>query len=281
MGNSCCSLPFQDTSKRLIALKLPHGSKGIAWTTRRFEPVDINTWLEKLYANSSWTGYVCYNDELPESHHTTRGHCNGILTWNDKRIGWLIHSVPKFPRTFTGSTISPIDSSELLYGQSFLYVEQSRAAVPLDSVLRQILWLKPNFFHTHNMPSIAPYTPKPLEIKQLRWSKTMVHLAKAPDHATDYIGTELCKQSPGPWQEESWKRGSEYTANSNLVSIQRLSFQNTPYTSSQDHSKWAITANATWIGDLNHMRSQEKRGGGGMVITDKGLAAAFQSLIVV
>jgi len=279
MGNLCCSLQINDIQK--IALKFPHGSKGVAWIHHQFQPVDINTWLEQLYANSSWSGYVCYNDELPEGHHTTRGHCKGILTWNASRIGWLIHSVPKFPETFTGHSISRIGPSELIFGQSFLYIEQSRSTVSLEQVLRQILWMKPNLFHSHNLPSVTLYPSHPHEIKTLQWSRTMTHLAKSPDHATDYIGSELCKLSTTPWYEESWKRGSEYPPNPRIHSIQSLKIADTSFTESQDHSKWAFTTNQIWIGDLNHMKSQEKRGGGGMVIRKAELANAFRTFVTV
>jgi len=279
MGNTCCSICVTEQSKHLIALKLPHGSKGVAWRSNWFQQVDINNWLSDLYSNTAWTGYVCYNDELPDSHHTTKGHCKGILTWNETRIGWLIHSVPRFPQAFTGSSISPIGSSELIYGQSFLYVEQARTNVRLEDVLRQILWMKPNLFHSCNVPTVSPYNSRPLEIKRLQWHKTMVHLAKSPEHTTDFIGTELCTLDT-LWHEQTWKRGSEYPATNNkVISVHSLCVQNTAWTSSQDHSKWAISPTKVWIGDLNHMKSQEKRGGGGMVLMNKGLAAAFHSLI--
>jgi hypothetical protein len=244
----------------------------------QFQPVDINNWLQQLYSGSVWTGWVCYNDELPEGSKTSKGHCKGILTWNETRIGWLIHSVPRFPRTFTGQSISSIDPSELIYGQSFLYIEQARTRVALEAVLRQILWTKPNLFHNNNVPSVSLYEPKPLEIKRLPLSKTMIHLAKGPSHATDFIGSELSKLDK-PWHEESWKRGSHYPPIDTVIPIQTLGIHNTTWSSSQDHSKWAVSPTKVWIGDLNHMKSQEKRGGGGIVITNRELAAAFRSLI--
>lgn len=274
--------------ERLVALKFPHGPKGVAWnaSSGRFEPEgDINAWLARLYAQSSWKGWLCYNDLSPASAHTTKGHCKGILTWNEARIGWLIHSVPHFPRDFLGSSLSAIEPSELMYGQSFLYCEQSRAVVKLEDVLRQLMWMKANVFHAVNMPTVAPYNKAaPLEIKSLRWSATMVHLAKAPRHATDFIGTELTKLD-GPWYEESWKRGGEYaenddaSANNRVVTIHRLSVEAVSFNSSQDHSKWAASPSRVWIGDLNHMKSQEHRGGGGMVIQYQQLAKAFRAWV--
>jgi hypothetical protein len=280
----CCSLPVvcgADSSVRKIALKLPHGSKGVFMSANQFQDTDINEWVANLYNQKTWTGWFCYNDDLPgEDQHTSRGHCKGIVTWNESRIGWLIHSVPKFPQSFNGSYITPIGASELIYGQSFLYIEQSRSKVNLDDVIRQIFWMKPNLFHTHNMPTVALYNPLVLEIKTLKWSKTMTHLAKSPEHNTDFIGTELCKLHEG-WHEETWKRGSLYQDHKNVKTIHTLCVNNTSYTSSQDHSKWAVSPSHVWIGDLNHMKSQEKRGGGGMVINNKEVASAFSALVKV
>ena len=279
---TCCSISTGSTDSSIcrIALKLPHGSNGVEWNKNQFQAVNINQWLCQIYAGSSWTGWFCYNDELPTSDHTTKGHCKGILTWNATHIGWLIHSVPRFPHTFTGSTISNIDASELIYGQSFLYVEQARTFVQLEDVIRQILWMKPNRFHTKDVPVVVPYNSiLPLEIKRLQWSPTMTHLAKSPNHDTDFIGTELCKLE-SPWYEESWKRGLEYAPAANVISVENLSVLDTSFTSSQDHSKWATTGKKLWMGDLNHMKSQEKRGGGGMVMTNAALATGFLGLIV-
>ena len=284
MGNSCYScqnLCSTDTSIRRVALKLPHGPKGVVWNNNRkqFEREDINQWLTQLYSQSSWTGWFCYNDESPLSAHTAKGHCKGVLTWNTNRIGWLLHSVPRFPREFSGASLSPIDASELVYGQSFLYVEQPITAVQLEDIVRQILWMKPNLFHVHNMPPVTPYNSSPVEIKTLRWSKKMTHLAKLPEHATDFIGTELCKLNNETWHEETWKRGSEYAPTHHIVPIVQLCVDGITFTSSQDHSKWATSPPHIWIGDLNHMKSQEKRGGGGMVIEDAELANAFRSVV--
>ena len=268
---SCSSVSVQTSAVYKVALKLPHGSKGVAYTNPQFQPVDLNDWLKELYAPWKPTGWICYNDDQPEGTHTSRGHCKGILTWDDRRIGWLIHSAPNFPHTFTGATLSLLAQSELIYGQSFLYVEQSRIAVPLEAVLRQILWMKPNIYMKHNMPAVAPYNSMPLEIKELRFSPAMMHKAKSPAHEVDYMSTALAE---GVWHEESWKRGSEYARdpNSRLQSIETLTIDGTTFQSSQDHSKWAVTQDRVWIGDLNRMRSQEKRGGGGMVIHDAALA---------
>ena len=59
---------------------------------------------------------------------------------------------------------------------------------------------------------------------------------------------------------------------------------NVKYPDTHDHSKWAISADAKhpWvlILDLNRMKSQFKRGGGGICIKHPGLWQAFAKMIV-
>jgi hypothetical protein len=47
----------------------------------------------------------------------------------------------------------------------------------------------------------------------------------------------------------------------------------------QDHSKWAVSDIYCFIGDLNRMDSQRKRGGGGLLIRHPDLAHGFKELI--
>ena len=122
MGNCCC---VGDTSltKSAVAIKFPDGVAGIEYSDDLNQFIhckDINEWLQSLYLHSDATKWVLYNDEtddIVEKGHHTKGHCKGIVTWGDTSISWLCHSVPNFPREFTGKTISlisPIGGKELV-----------------------------------------------------------------------------------------------------------------------------------------------------------------------
>jgi hypothetical protein len=118
-----------------VALKSPHGlcyryydSENETMKSGK----DINQWVSELFYENilPWTSWIVYNDEPGHEnqiiHHTSQGHCKGILAWNDYEIGWLIHSVPKFPEFFVPNSssekrISLLESSQQIYGQSFLW----------------------------------------------------------------------------------------------------------------------------------------------------------------
>jgi hypothetical protein len=80
---------------------------------------------------------------------------------------------------------------------------------------------------------------------------------------------------------ETWRRGSAIQAvTPNLHDVKTLGWFAVNYKESQDHSKWAVCKNCVWIGDLNRMESQMKRGGGGVVIRDAKMVKAFRGLII-
>ena len=85
---------------------------------------NINTWLKQFYTiDKKWNNWIVYNDELPKLNDednfiTKKGHCKGIITWNENKISWLCHSLPKFPDfNFDSNSINDINESELVYGQ--------------------------------------------------------------------------------------------------------------------------------------------------------------------
>jgi hypothetical protein len=77
-----------------------------------------------------WAGWVCYNDDPPAGSAgrggMTFGHCKGILAWSRDRLGWLVHSVPCWPAAFNDAAVSPLVSSGLRCGQSFLWLTMAR-----------------------------------------------------------------------------------------------------------------------------------------------------------
>ena len=77
-----------------------------------------------------WTGWVCYNDDPPAGSAgrggMAFGHCKGILAWSRDRLGWLVHSVPCWPAAFSDAAVSPLVSSGIRCGQSFLWLTMAR-----------------------------------------------------------------------------------------------------------------------------------------------------------
>lgn len=336
MGNCLCG---NDKDNVKIALKFPHGISGIVYTDE-FEKTDsIDLWIQSLYKDKNWTGFIVYNDQTdnlkspsdekspsfeksPSNEKSpsedsltpegiilegiileggkktfcphTKGHAKGIVAWNDTKVSWLIHSVPNFPRKFDGKTISVIEKSEHLYGQSFMYVETS--ANLYQEVINRVHMMHANVYLSKNEP---PFTKEPkknkiVQFKELKLSESIIHIAKPPAHTHD-IYQHIANYEEGEWLVETWKRGHEIKdqvpegcisccwnsgSKSVIKEVKRLSWEDVDWKESNDHSKWAASESYLWIGDLNRMTSQFTRGGGGFLIKNPKLAKAFRKLVV-
>ena len=208
--------------------------------------------------------------------HSTGGHCKGILAWNATHVSWLVHSVPNFPREFTGSTISPIEPSEHIYGQSFFHVTRQADEAFVKQAIAHIYLMNAHVFMKHNVPEVEQ--PKNA-ISTLSFSEEITHIAKSPKMEID-IYSEYLTIYATDWYVETWKRGHAITTPSTIKDVSHLSIFGVKYKESQDHSKWATSEQYYWIGDLNRMTSQYKRGGGGFVVKNQGTANALKSIIV-
>ena len=276
-----------------VALKLPHGISGLHYCNKQKRFVkcsDINSWLSNLYLGKIWQNWQIYNDEtshLGDNHHK-KGHCKGIVAWNSSRISWLCHSVPNFPRLFSGDSISEIEPGELIYGQSFQYIELDFTVDLLTRILNQLKIMEAHIYIEQlNMNTFNQlYLLKSKTICELKLSDTITHIAKSPSYHIDIYNDVLASHYPNvEWYVESWVRGHhiDIRLDSALIKdIKKLHFDETEYKETQDHSKWATTKNGEyyWVGDLNRMTSQYSRGGGGFVCKDADVARAFYQLIV-
>jgi hypothetical protein len=265
-----------------VALKFPHGVKGISYQEGKtqFEPCDINEWIQSIYASSKWTGWLLYNDETTQlgDKSTKKGHCKGILTWNDTHVSWLVHSVPNFPRVFTGSTISSIEPSEHMYGQSFFYTSRAYDKAFLERVIRQVYHMEAHIFKSHNEPAI-PFVQEN-NVRTLTFSDTVTHLAKSPHCEIDIYSQHLALHDTSLWHIQTWKRGMPITTPCiNVKEVDTVQWNDIQWKTSQDHSKWAVSESYYWIGDLNRMTSQLKRGGGGFLVKNVLIAKALRQLI--
>ena len=302
-----------------VALKFPNGFVGVQYDEdhKKFDPCNMDSWLSSLYKNKLWTSWIVYNDESahldpnynsekPEKtargsvsspsnkstrksvsspseksdnllkSHSTGGHCKGILAWNATHVSWLVHSVPNFPREFTGSTISSIEPSEHIYGQSFFHVTRQADEAFVKQAIAHIYLMNAHIFMKHNVPEVE--NPNNM-ISTLSFSEEITHIAKSPKMEID-IYSEYLTIYATDWYVETWKRGHAITTPSSIKDVSHLSIFGVKYKESQDHSKWAASEQYYWIGDLNRMTSQYKRGGGGFVVKNQGTANALKSIIV-
>jgi len=308
--NSLCCFNFKrNTVIKSVALKLPHGSKSIEYCeqTGGFIHCDINIWLSQLYLNSEWTNWQIYNDEtghIINEHkdiHHKKGHCKGIVAWNNKRISWLCHSVPNFPKFFDGKIISDIETGELIYGQSFQYIEIDYSEEMITNIIKQLHIMEANIFSNSASDCQSLEQIKITNLKQnwgqggpnpLKLTDTISHIAKPPHCHIDIYSDYLVKEYNHLWKVETWIRGHHILeplievsldlSSHKIIDITSLQFEDIKWTEKQDHSKWATTSPSGshyWIGDLNRMTSQYKRGGGGFICMDQNIANAFNKLI--
>ena len=287
---SCCYEEIKNFNNNELCIKLPHGLNYIKYcnnTNIFIKYSDINIWLKSLYNNKNWLNWIVYNDQINKiGHtHTKKGHCKGILTWNNNKIGWLCHSTPNFPKYFDGNDISDIEKSELIFGQCFQYVEINYNENTLDDILLQIDIMQANIY-------IEKYNNKNrinannIKLKKINLSNTITHIAKSPHYEIDIYSNYLVNENNDPWYIETWMRGHkidddyEIIAHHKIKDISELKFEDINYNEKQDHSKWATTQNMYWVGDLNRMKSQYKRGGGGFIIKDVNISNSLYKLII-
>ena len=282
-----------------VALKAPEGrlvqctsSSSSTWT---FDPkVDIDGWITTQLTKFAWTGWFLYNDEAPKELHEEvqldGGHCKGILAWNDTTLGWMIHSVPKWPAVI-GETIPLIPPAECLYGQSFAWL-----TLPVswrDDVLAQLRLMQAHAYcvydsqgsFTYRDPTTRQAAPPPaVQFATIQLSNAVSHVAKHSKWGKDLFQDGIVPLFGGKWQTETWSRPPQPpTKDVTRVTMVSWAKPVIRYATAHDHSKWAVSLDkknpCTYIGDINAMSSQFHRGGGGVVIKDLNLWKAMSSLV--
>jgi deoxyribonuclease-2 len=262
-----------------VALKLPNGTDAVQYNEDKkvFEECNIDDWLQSLYKDKQWTSWIIYNDDTSElgNKTTALGHCKGILAWNNTHLSWLVHSVPNFPREFTGSTISPIEHGEHIYGQSFLHLTRQADDAFVKQVVQQIHLMEAHIYMKN--VEVPEVTPKQKEMNTIEFSTDIFHIAKSPHNKIDIY--EYLDMYATDWYVETWRRGHPINTPSHVKDVYKLCVNGVEYKESQDHSKWATSGQYYLIGDLNRMTSQFKRGGGGFLVKHQGVATALKSFI--
>ena len=282
-----------------VALKAPKGklvqyisssSSSSKWT---FDPkVDIDAWVTTQLTKFNWSGWLLYNDEAPEGEpELTGGHCKGILAWNDTTLGWMIHSVPKWPADF-GKSIPPIPPGECKYGQSFAWL-----TLPVsrrDDVLAQIRLMQAHAYCMYDSqgkvvyrePTTREAAPPPaVQFAAIQLSDVVSHVAKHSKWGKDLFQDGIVPHFGGSkWETETWSRPPQ-PPTKDVTRVTMVSWVKPAisYSDEQDHSKWAVSLDKknplTYIGDINAMLTQFHRGGGGLVIKDSNLWKAMSSLV--
>lgn len=295
-----------------VALKAPKGdSTHVYWSNRGHvsttQPTIITNWLEDVFTHTrqSWEGYMYYNDQLPDGTQESEflngvvndGHCKGVVVWNADRMGWLIHSIPKYPRVIKDiNDLWSVPESGMIYGQSAVYVEIPRNRDTLDDICIQLSTMRAQIYDHVGLSPLALdsmrriYACKTVTTNNWTIDSTrrmaITHIAKPGVLPYDIYEIDIAKSRAGakagkiPIVCETWQNGAGGKT-ANVAGVNNLRAVGSNWESSTDHSKWAISmpyCHKGWfrtymkndwrvfIGDLNRMDSQKTRGGGGIII---------------
>ncbi|XP_026482436.1 LOW QUALITY PROTEIN: deoxyribonuclease-2-alpha [Ctenocephalides felis] len=275
---------------------------GNGWTT---SAVSINSsqsmlgyTLKPLYENDINLEFI-YNDQPPSGTAGDEyGHSKGILL-ADRNTGiWLIHSVPHFPQVQDSLYSYPKTATH--FGQSVLCVTLNLNT--FETVANQLLYIHPysykknlpEFVEPNKYPSLKSLFRGDQIMKAPFWSKNEIQslskvnfqsYAKSSKFNKDLYVDWLAQDLRDDLEVETWPNGPgrlrsncslQYRVN-NISSV-KINSTNLVFSDHVDHSKWAITAQKTWIciGGVNRAEHQEHRGGGTLCLNSSKIWLSYK-----
>lgn len=278
--------------------------------------------LAPLYnrGNENKTLWNLYNDSPPDaSNAATYGHTKGVAMVNSEQGFWLIHSVPNFPPVpKAGEQTRPLKKENITtagtysypetgtnYGQSFLCVSlggdqfnlvgeqlmHNEIAVYAKNIPDNLAQLYPLFTNATNQRRFKspPYTHK-AHITSLG-SVEFTSFAKSGKWGKDLYADFVAPQLQSDLYVQSWLNGRgklpSTCSGRKVYNVKTLHSEaaNIDFTSSRDHSKWAISASRkspnSWVcvGDINRADTQYSRGGGAVCFKDSRLWNDYRNVI--
>lgn len=193
----------------------------------------------------------------------------------------MIHSIPNYPEFKENKEdyILDIDPSQLIYGQSIIILTFPYSDQKLNDIYTQL-----DVMNAHIYYNCTNYSKKKDSnlIRLIDIAECVQHISKHEKWGKD-IFEHLSLSFDTVMLCETWcKPASPSTSLVKNVKTVRWNDQ-LSYSSTNDHSKYAVSMSEdkpyVFIGDINHMESQTRRGGGGVIIKNKSLWKAFHSII--
>ncbi|XP_037043263.1 deoxyribonuclease-2-alpha-like [Bradysia coprophila] len=242
---------------------------------------------------------VAYNDEPPtEDPVGTDGHTKGLVV-ADKYSGfWLIHSVPKYP-DYSADNWYPHSGRH--YGQSFLCISVN--ATQVDKIGKQLIYNEPDIYinRTNQFGNLYPFLYSAVIGKRIKqppyWNVETILSTKGVEFHSfaknrsfkkelyeDFVAQTLNTNL----YVETWCHGTGLIPSNcpiskrsvwNVTAIKMDQFRY-EFNSTEDHSKWAVSTEGSWIcvGDINRAEHQKVRGGG-TVCQQSVVSEAYAALI--
>ena len=258
------------------------GSEG--WRYDETDDADLllRSYIAADIESGSMKNWLAYNDEVAgENVSSSHGHCKGVLAWNDTELVWLVHSCPKYPETPQPTFRVP--ENALVYGQSFVCLRlPSSYLVPVIGHLR-IMNAYVYAFEGNAKATYDEVATPSTEFDIIRFTDTVWHVAKGKAWNKDFYEQGLHWLFGGGEFVETWMR-PRIADTPDIDNLDEIAWPNgLRYGSSHDHSKYGFSLSKddpwVYVGDMNHQKSQAKRGGGGVVIINGPLWSAFRSLV--
>lgn len=294
---------FDDMSKEVSLSKNELNLKGGA----------LHYTLDAVFnSGDSNQGYIVYNDEQTDgtSNDGGKGHTKGVLVFNKQENTGLIllHSTPRFPAK--GEDILP--KKEAIYGQTYLCITL-KDFTTLENIAAQMLCqqnpqiLEEDCYMPKGFDPSSPLsklvgqkdideskTPSTVDFESKK-GKQFKLIAKSKKWGKDFWIDLISPELGVDLNSETWRRGkvtestdkgvSEEVEDVMQVDFGPLGFKGYAWKYTKDHSKWgAATTKAgsksPWvcIADINRMKSQEKRGGGGICFQEPNLWKVLNSI---
>jgi len=262
--------------------------------------------LAQMYSAKSTAARVLFNDEPAGSQAgqsgsgPTGGHTKGVIVADSSGGFWLVHSVPVFPDA-TASKYTWKGASTI-YGQSFLCVTLSKSGI--EAAAAQMRYSDP-FVYDSSVPSslTGAYPTLTGLFKGTRQSGSNIatittaggvkftSFAKDNKWGQDLYDDLVEPYFKVPFEWETWRRspylsslcasnkasGVSYdTLNVNSIKLDTESFSYT-----QDHSKWGVSEQPSYVcvGGINRMQSQRQRGGDTICISKSSFWNALSSTV--
>jgi deoxyribonuclease-2 len=236
--------------------------------------------------------------ETPDGKKSSSyAHAKGVLVFQSSGGFWLIHSMPAFP-----DSTYQVSDSERIYGQSMLCV--SVDAKNLNNIGAQLQFANPQLYVNSPESGLASYAPNLAALlagtvnTKTAASNVAAITTRGGQAFTSFYknakwGQDLYQGLVAPYYKtsllvETWMRPFEPSEPgtykvTNVATMCLSGASNVCWKETNDHSKWAVSADAgkniVCVGDINKQKSQWGRGGGTMCINNANLYNIFKNMI--
>ncbi|OIN82985.1 deoxyribonuclease II family protein [Francisella sp. TX07-6608] len=231
------------------------------------------------YGNCS----LLYSDQTPtQTVGSKYSHSKGIISFNENKGIWILHSLPKFPYIDANKIISDFSKNSNINdnGQMFFCLTINKSK-QFKKIIKHLQKIKVNFYP--NLPNeFYPKNKKGTSDKMLKTKiniKSVTYDANDQTQFTSY-GRKYLKPNNNDIYEyyaklksivlkvRHWftSKAKELKENNNIKYIREMHFPSLLSSwgeTQDDHSKWALSesGNHICVGDLNRENAQKERGG--------------------